>query len=134
LAPFPIATSVVAVFVLAQHGSAGAVRTLRGVPRGLLGFSVFCFLVSVLVGPAGVPTAFGVALAGTLAVQLLSRMVQAPSVRIAVLRLMPPRHSRAVNGGRTDIERVRRMRDRSRPRTQEWEIVPVGKSRTSPAI
>lgn len=62
LAPFPIATSVVAVFVLAQHGSAGAVRTLRGVPRGLLGFSVFCFLVSVLVVPAGVPTAFGVAL------------------------------------------------------------------------
>ena len=77
LAPFPIATSVVAVFVLAQHGSVGVVRTLRGVPRGLLGFSVFCFLVAVLVVPAGVATAFGVALAATPAVQLAYRTVLA---------------------------------------------------------
>lgn len=42
-----------AAFVLAQHGTDGAVRTLRGVPRGLLGFAVFCLLVAVLVERAG---------------------------------------------------------------------------------
>ncbi|MEV4412573.1 hypothetical protein [Catellatospora sp. NPDC049609] len=70
LAPFPIATSVVAAFVLAQSGSDQAVRTLRGVAHGLVGFAVFCFGVAVLVEPAGTAGAFGVALAATLGVQL----------------------------------------------------------------
>ncbi|NJC83119.1 hypothetical protein HC030_11190 [Planosporangium mesophilum] len=73
LAPFPTAISVVAAFALAQQGTAGAVRTLRGVPRGLLGFSVFCFLVAVLVESVGVATAFGGALSATLAVQFTWR-------------------------------------------------------------
>ncbi|MEV0714835.1 hypothetical protein [Asanoa sp. NPDC050611] len=73
LAPFPIATSVVAAFTLAQLGSPGAVRVLHGVPRGLLGFSVFCFLVAVLVEPLGTGTAFGVAVAATLAAQFAWR-------------------------------------------------------------
>lgn len=70
LAPFPIATSVVAAFVLARHGSDQAVHTLRGVLHGLLGFAVFCFLVAVLAEPGGTAGAFGVALAATLGVQL----------------------------------------------------------------
>ncbi|BCJ75708.1 hypothetical protein CS0771_52520 [Catellatospora sp. IY07-71] len=70
LAPFPIATSVVAAFVLAQHGSGQAVQTLRGVLHGLAGFAVFCFLVAVLAEPGGTALAFGVALAATLGVQL----------------------------------------------------------------
>jgi hypothetical protein len=73
LAPFPIATSVVAAFVLAQQGTDGAVRTLRGVPRGLLGFAVFCLLVAVLVERLGTPATFAVAVAATLAVQLTWR-------------------------------------------------------------
>lgn len=73
LAPFPIATSVVAAFVLAQQGSEAAVRTLRGVPRGLLGFAVFCLLVAVLVEHLGTPVTFIVAVAATLTVQLLWR-------------------------------------------------------------
>ncbi|MEV0569822.1 hypothetical protein [Dactylosporangium sp. NPDC050588] len=72
-APFPIATSVVAAFVLARQGTGGAVETLRGVPRGLLGFAVFCLLVAVLVEHLGTPVTFGVALAATLAVQLAWR-------------------------------------------------------------
>lgn len=78
LAPFPIATSVVAAFGLAQLGSPGAVRILRGVPRGLLGFSVFCFLVAVLVVPWGIGPAFGVAPAATLVVQLMGQRHAAP--------------------------------------------------------
>lgn len=70
LAPFPVATSVVAGFVLAQHGAAAAVRTLAGVTRGLVGFAVFCFLLAMLLVPYGVPGAFGAAVAGTLVVQL----------------------------------------------------------------
>lgn len=79
LAPFPIATSVVAAFGLAQLGSPGAIRILRGVPRGLLGFSVFCFLVAVLVVPWGTGAAFGVALAAALVVQLMGQRHAAPS-------------------------------------------------------
>ncbi|MCU7729686.1 hypothetical protein ODJ79_38720 [Actinoplanes sp. KI2] len=71
LAPFPIATSVVAAFAHAQLGAAGAVRVLHGVPRGLLGFSVFCFLVAVLVVPLGTGAAFVIALVATLVVQLV---------------------------------------------------------------
>ncbi|GAA2371798.1 hypothetical protein Cme02nite_63680 [Catellatospora methionotrophica] len=70
LAPFPIATSVVAAFVLARHGSAETVRTLRGVLAGLVGFTVFCFLVAVLVDRWGVAAAFSLALAVTVAGQL----------------------------------------------------------------
>ncbi|MFF5228165.1 hypothetical protein [Dactylosporangium sp. NPDC000521] len=73
LAPFPIATSVVAAFVLAHQGTDGAVQTLRGVPRGLLGFAVFCLLVAVLVEHLGTPVTFAVALAATPAVQFAWR-------------------------------------------------------------
>ncbi|GGN85286.1 hypothetical protein GCM10010112_65560 [Actinoplanes lobatus] len=76
LAPFPIATSVVAAFVHAQDGAAAVARTMAGVLQGLAGFAVFCFLVSVLLVPAGVGGAFAVAIAGVLvsqAVVMLAR-------------------------------------------------------------
>jgi hypothetical protein len=53
LAPFPIGTTVVAGFALAQGGPAAAVETTRGVLRGLGGFAVFCFVVAVLAEPIG---------------------------------------------------------------------------------
>ncbi|MEV8513745.1 hypothetical protein [Dactylosporangium sp. NPDC051484] len=70
LAPFPIATSVVAAFALARDGSAGAVRMLRGVPGGLVGFAVFCLMVALLVERLGTYGAFGLALLVTLIAQL----------------------------------------------------------------
>ena len=73
LAPFPIGTSVVAVFALAQGGAPTANATLTGVLRGLPGFAVFCFLVAVLAEPMGGGPAFAVATVGTLAVPLLLR-------------------------------------------------------------
>lgn len=79
LAPFPIATSVVAAFALAQRGPAAAVRTLSGVTRGLAGFAVFCFLVAVLLEPVGVPAAFGIAAAVTLAGQVVWTVGQGQS-------------------------------------------------------
>lgn len=69
LAPFPIATSVVAAFVCAQADDEAVRGTLAGVLRGLVGFAVFCFCVAVLVEPAGVVVAFGAAAAGAVATQ-----------------------------------------------------------------
>jgi hypothetical protein len=79
LAPFPIGISVVSGFALAQHGSVAAIQVLRGIPQGLLGFSLFCFVVATLIQPVGTAAAFAVALAGTLAVQLTWRFAHARS-------------------------------------------------------
>ncbi|WP_460888187.1 hypothetical protein [Promicromonospora xylanilytica] len=73
LAPFPIASSVVAAFALAQHGSGEAVHLLRGVLAGLVGFAAFCLLVALLVVPLGTAAAFGIASAGTVLAQLARR-------------------------------------------------------------
>ncbi|WP_045876582.1 hypothetical protein [Pseudofrankia sp. DC12] len=70
LAPFPIATSVVAAFTLAQHGHQLTAALLRGVLRGLAAFATFCFLVAVLVVPAGTFVAFAAALAAAVVVQI----------------------------------------------------------------
>lgn len=70
LAPFPIASSVVAAFALAQRGPAETARLVRGVLAGLLGFASFCLLVSLLVVPIGTAAAFGTASAATLVIQL----------------------------------------------------------------
>jgi hypothetical protein len=71
LAPFPIATSVVAAFVHAQHGHAMTARTLAGVLMGLFSFAIFCLAVTVLIRPMG-GAAFALAAAVTIAVQLLA--------------------------------------------------------------
>jgi hypothetical protein len=70
LAPFPIATGVVAAFVLGGQGAAAAIRTMAGVIRGLTGFAAFCFVLAILLEPLGVAGAFAAAVAGTLAVHL----------------------------------------------------------------
>lgn len=67
LAPFPIATSVVAAFVLATSGPGSAAATLKGTLSGLRGFAVFGFLVAVLVERVGVAPGFGAATIGAVA-------------------------------------------------------------------
>jgi hypothetical protein len=70
LAPFPIATSVVAAFVHARQGSVVTERTLAGTVVGLFGFATFCVSVAVLLRPIG-GAAFVVGAAMAVAVQLL---------------------------------------------------------------
>ncbi|GAA0248532.1 hypothetical protein GCM10010492_55520 [Saccharothrix mutabilis subsp. mutabilis] len=70
LAPFPVATSVVAGFVHAQQGAPATVRTLAGVLLGLFSFAVFCLLVAVFVERMG-GVAFPVAAAVTVVAQLV---------------------------------------------------------------
>jgi hypothetical protein len=77
LAPFPIATSVVAGFTLALRGHPATVLLLLGVLRGLVGFATFCFLVAILVLPTGPAVAFPTALGAALVLQTMIRWTRA---------------------------------------------------------
>ena len=69
LAPFPIITSVLAVFTHA-HGGAAQVRVLlRSFLIGFYGFAAFCFALALSLDSLGGPAAFSIALAAALAVQ-----------------------------------------------------------------
>jgi hypothetical protein len=70
LAPFPIATSVLAAFVHVQHESAMTARALVGVLMCLFGFAAFRLTLAVLARPLGAAT-FAIVVAVTVVVQLL---------------------------------------------------------------
>jgi hypothetical protein len=76
LAPFPVATTVVAAFVLAQDGPAAASEMLRGFLGAIFGTVAFCFLVAVLLEPLGTAAAFAIGLAGAVPVQLVALNAQ----------------------------------------------------------
>lgn len=76
LAPFPIATTVVAAFVLAQDGSAAATELLRGFLGAIFGTVAFCFLVAILIEPLGTAAAFAIGLAGTVPMQVVALRAQ----------------------------------------------------------
>lgn len=84
LAPFPVSTSVLAGFALAQHGPKHLVELLRGFLGGALGFALFCFLLAVLLVPVGTPAAFAIGLLGAVLVQLLAQLTVRPG--LATLR------------------------------------------------
>jgi hypothetical protein len=69
LAPFPIITSVLAVFTHGHSGADQALTLLRNVLLGFYGFAAFCFTVAVLLPTFGTPAAFGLATGAALAVQ-----------------------------------------------------------------
>lgn len=75
LTPFPVSNTVLAAFVLVQDGPLHANSLLRGFLRGAFGFTIFCFLVAVLLLPAGTFVAFTLALCGALAAQLIARLL-----------------------------------------------------------
>jgi hypothetical protein len=69
LAPFPIITSVLAVFTHAHGGRAQVRVLLRNFLIGFYGFAAFCFVLASSLDSLGAPTAFSAALAAALAVQ-----------------------------------------------------------------
>ncbi len=71
LAPFPVATTVVAAFVLGQDGPMAATGMLRGFLRAIFGTVAFCFLLALLIDPLGIAGAFAIGVAGSLGVQLV---------------------------------------------------------------
>ncbi len=88
LAPFPIITSVLAVFTHA-HGGTDQVRVLlRNFLVGFYGFAVFCFTLAVTLDSMGIAAAFSIALVAALAVQTvafsLRRRIPATPPQLAV--------------------------------------------------
>ncbi|GAB3911289.1 hypothetical protein GCM10028803_52340 [Larkinella knui] len=61
LTPFPILTSILAIFSHTLQGSNGTIITLRGMVIGLLGFTTFLFLQSFLLSEFSVALSFGLA-------------------------------------------------------------------------
>jgi hypothetical protein len=88
LAPFPIVTSVLAVFTHG-HGGAAQVRVLlRNFLVGFYGFAAFCLTLAVALDSVGVAAAFSIALAAALAVQAVmlaarSLLVPSPAPQLA---------------------------------------------------
>jgi hypothetical protein len=84
LAPFPIITSVLAVFTHAHGGITQVAILLRNFLFGFYGFAAFCFTLAISLPALATATAFGLATAAALAVQattflLRSRLLLAPS-------------------------------------------------------
>lgn len=69
LAPFPIITSVLAVFTHGHGGVAQLTVLLRGFLVGFHGFASFCFVLALVLPGLGTAAAFGLATAAALAVQ-----------------------------------------------------------------
>jgi hypothetical protein len=69
LAPFPILTSVLAVFTHAHGGVAQVDVLLRNFLVGFYGFAAFCFVLAVALPGLATAAAFGLATAAALAVQ-----------------------------------------------------------------
>jgi hypothetical protein len=102
LAALPVLASILASFTHARGGAPAAVELLRGMLGGMTGFVAFCAIVGALVVPAGIPAAFALAVAGTLAAHGLA------------LTAMHRRGS-AISGSGGAPRLRRRRPDRARP-------------------
>ena len=71
LAPFPIVTSVLAVFTYAHGGHAQLRVLLRNFLLGFYGFAAFCFVLASTLDSLSGPAAFSAAMAAALAVQAM---------------------------------------------------------------
>jgi len=69
LAPFPIITSVLAVFTHAHGGFAQVGVLLRNFLFGFYGFAAFCFVLAIALPGLSTAAAFGLAVAAALTVQ-----------------------------------------------------------------
>jgi hypothetical protein len=72
LAPFPIFTATLAAFAHHQYGLDAAVNVLRGLLMGLFSFASFFFVLALLLEPAGILTAFAVAILVLIGLQSIS--------------------------------------------------------------
>ena len=64
LTPFPVVTTVIAVFAQRDQGYAGAMRTLQGLLASMPAFVVFCLVLALILVPFGPWVAFVSAIAG----------------------------------------------------------------------
>jgi hypothetical protein len=83
LAPFPLYTTILAVFTHRLEGPAAVAQFMRGVVLGLFAFSTYFLIVAILLVPAGITIAF-------LAATLVALGIQATTLRL--LRHVQRRH------------------------------------------
>jgi hypothetical protein len=86
LAPFPIITSVLAVFTHANAGTAQVRILLRNFLVGFYGFAAFCFTLAIALPTFRVGPAFGVATVAALGVQSMTFLLRSrvlPALRTA---------------------------------------------------
>jgi hypothetical protein len=76
LAPFPIITSVLAVFTHAHGGVAQVGVLLRNFLFGFYGFAAFCFALALALPELQTAAAFGLATAAALAVQAMTFLLR----------------------------------------------------------
>ncbi len=81
LAPFPIVTSVLAVFTHAHGGVSQLELLLRNFLFGFYGFAAFCFTLAVALPSLATAPAFGLATAAALLVQIAIFLVRFESRR-----------------------------------------------------
>ena len=72
LSPFPIFTATLAAFAQHQYGLDATVNVLRGLLMGLFSFASFFFVLAILLEPAGILTAFIVAILVVIGLQSFS--------------------------------------------------------------
>ena len=83
LTPFPVVTSVIAVFALRDQGFAGAVRTLQGLLTSMSSYVVFSVVLALTLTRYGILSAFALAL-----------LANGASLFLALLRLRRRRGSK----------------------------------------
>jgi hypothetical protein len=72
LTPFPVVTTIIAVFAQREQGYAGALRTLQGLLASMPAFVTFCLVLAITLVPLGPWLGFASAIAANLALQLLA--------------------------------------------------------------
>lgn len=72
LTPFPIITSILAVFAQVSQGSNGAITSLRGLVMGVFGFTTFLFLQAFFLPQFSVAVSFALALAINVVINLVA--------------------------------------------------------------
>lgn len=75
LAPFPVITSVLAVFTHAQHGERELRLIMRGLVMGLVAYALFCFVLAVSLEALGTAEGFLLATLAALATQAVALTV-----------------------------------------------------------
>jgi len=75
LTPFPIMTTILAIFSHTLQGSRAAITTLRGLVIGLLGFTTFLFLQAFLLNEFSIALSFGIAFAVNVLINVVASRV-----------------------------------------------------------
>ncbi|QDK78398.1 hypothetical protein EXU85_07180 [Spirosoma sp. KCTC 42546] len=75
LTPFPILTSILAIFSHSLQGSNATISTLRGLVIGLLGFTTFLFLQAFLLPSFSITISFGLAFVLNVFINLMASRV-----------------------------------------------------------